>query len=62
MANFAYNTTDRLREKRTRGREGVQKAGKSAYVLNGCLLTKALIGSVRVGSVHAELRPDPTSN
>ena len=23
--------------------------------------TKALIGSVRVGSVHAELRPDPNS-
>ena len=27
----------------------------------GALGTKALIGSVRVGSVHAELRPDPNS-
>ena len=25
-------------------------------------LTKALIGSVRVGLVHAELHPDPNSN
>ena len=27
-----------MREKRTRGGEGVKKAGKSAYVLNGCSL------------------------
>ena len=33
--------TDRLREKRTRGGEGVKKAGKSAYVLNGCSLIYA---------------------
>ena len=38
MANFAYDSTDRLREMRTKGREGVQKAGKSSYVLNGCTL------------------------
>ena len=40
--------TDRLREKRTRGGEGVKKAGKSVYVLNGCSLTvfqlQSLIG------------------
>ena len=35
---YAYDSTDRLREKRTRGGEGVKKAGKSAYVLNGCSL------------------------
>ena len=33
------DNTDRLREKRTRGGEGVKKAGKSAYVLYGCSLT-----------------------
>ena len=32
------DNTDRLREKRTRGGEGVKKAKKSAYVLNGCSL------------------------
>ena len=35
---YAYDSTDRLREKRTRGGEGVKKAGKSAYVLYGCSL------------------------
>ena len=35
---YAYNSTDRLREKRTRGGEGVKKAKKSAYVLYGCSL------------------------
>ena len=35
---YAYDSTDRLREKRTRVGEGVKKAGKSAYVLNGCSL------------------------
>ena len=34
--NMRTILTDRLREKRTRGGEGVKKAGKSAYVLNGC--------------------------
>ena len=32
---FAYDSTDRLREKRTRGGEGVQNPEKFAYVLNG---------------------------
>ena len=36
---FAYDTTDRLREKRTRGGEGVQNPENFAYVLNGCSLT-----------------------
>ena len=36
--NMRTLLTDRLREKRTRGGEGVKKAGKSAYVLNGCSL------------------------
>ena len=35
--------TNRLREKCTRGGEGVQKAGKSAYVLNGCSLMDILV-------------------
>ena len=41
---YAYDSTDRLREKRTRGGEEVKKAGKSAYVLNGCSLTLHFIG------------------
>ena len=36
---FAYNSTDRLREKRTRGGEGVQNPENFAYVLNGCSVT-----------------------
>ena len=32
---FAYDSTDRLREMRTRGREGVQNLENFAYVLNG---------------------------
>ena len=44
-----YLSTDSLREKRTRG-EGVKKAGKSAYVLNGCsLIQKSEILWVQVG-------------
>ena len=39
LADFANNSTDRLREKRTKGREGVKKAVKSAYVLNGSPLS-----------------------
>ena len=35
---FAYHSTDRLREKRTRGGEGVQNPENFAYVLNGCSL------------------------
>ena len=38
--NMRTLLTDRLREKRTRGGEGVKKAGKSAYVLNGCSLVQ----------------------
>ena len=41
MANFAYNKTDRLREKRTRGWEGVQNPENIAYVLNGCSLRQS---------------------
>ena len=32
-----------------------------ANTLGNLVCTKALIGSVRVGSVHAELGPDPNS-
>ena len=32
---FAYNKRDRLREMRTRGREGVKNPENFAYVLNG---------------------------
>ena len=31
------------------------------YYVNNLVITKALIGSFRVGSVHAELCPDPNS-
>ena len=41
-----------LREKRTRGGEGVKKAGKSAYVLYGCSLKGVQI----IGLVHKEKR------
>ena len=34
----AYNSTDRLREMHTRGREGVKNPENFAYVLNGCSL------------------------
>ena len=37
---FAYNKRDRLREMRTRGREGVKNPENFAYVLNGNPLTK----------------------
>ena len=39
VANFANDSTDRLREMRTRGGEGVQNPENLAYVLNGCSLT-----------------------
>ena len=35
----AYDSTDRLREMRTRGREGVKNPENFAYVLNGSPLT-----------------------
>ena len=35
MANLAYDSTDRLREMRTRGREGVKNPHNFVYVLNG---------------------------
>ena len=35
MTKFAYNSTNRLREMRTRGREGVKNPENFAYVLNG---------------------------
>ena len=38
MANFANDSTDRLREMQTRGGEGVQNPENFAYVLNGCSL------------------------
>ena len=34
---FAYDSTDRLREKRTRGGEGVQNPENFAYILNASL-------------------------
>ena len=36
---FAYNKRDRLREMRTRGREGVKNPENFAYVLNGSPLS-----------------------
>ena len=42
MLNSAYDSTDRLREMRTRGREGVKNPENFAYVLNGSpLMQKA---------------------
>ena len=35
----AYDSTDRLREMRTRGREGVKNPENFAYVLNGSPLS-----------------------
>ena len=35
MLNSVYDSTDRLREMRTRGREGVKNPENFAYVLNG---------------------------
>ena len=37
---FAYDNTDRLREKRTGGGERVQNPKNFAYVLNGCSHTR----------------------
>ena len=39
MLISAYDKTDRLREMRTRGREGVKNPENFAYVLNGSPLT-----------------------
>ena len=36
----AYDKTDRLREMRTKGREGVKNPENFAYVLNGSPLTR----------------------
>ena len=47
---FAYDKTDRLREKRTRGGEGVQNPENSAYVLNGWSLTETFNTKQRVSS------------
>ena len=41
---FADNSTDRLREKRTRGGEGVQNPENLANVINGCPLTQNAVG------------------
>ena len=37
--SLSFDSTDRLHEMHTRGREGVYKVRISAYVLNGCALT-----------------------
>ena len=47
---FAYDSTDRLREKRTRGGEGVQNPENFAYVLNGCSLTRLAITKITLSS------------
>ena len=39
MLISAYDKTDRLREMRTKGREGVKNPDNFAYVLNGSPLT-----------------------
>ena len=39
MLIFAYDSTDRLREMRTRGTEGVKNPENFAYVLNGSPLS-----------------------
>ena len=45
LLNSAYDSTDRLREMRTRGREGVKNPENFAYVLNGSpLITNAPSG------------------
>ena len=41
MLISAYDKTDRLREMRTRGREGVKNPENFAYVLNGSPFTLA---------------------
>ena len=54
MNNIVYNSTDRLCEMRTKGREGVQDPEKFAYVLNGCPLGAS---PERDRSWHATGRP-----
>ena len=39
LPKFANDSTDRLREMRTKGREVVQNPGNFANVINGCPLT-----------------------
>ena len=41
----AYDKTDRLREMRTRGREGVKNPENFAYVLNGSPLMEGYLSS-----------------
>ena len=62
----AYDSTDRLREMRTRGREGVKNPKNFAYVLNGsplirikCELPKMQYDSYLGGS-HLELESKMT--
>ena len=44
MLISAYDKTDRLREMRTRGREGVKNPENFAYVLNGSPLVYQVNG------------------
>ena len=57
---FAYNKRDRLREMRTRGREGVKNPENFAYVLNGSPLTSnesSCAAACTVCSVKTEAPP-----
>ena len=42
---FAYDSIDRLREKRTRGREGIKMAETSAYVFSLLVLALQIDGN-----------------
>ena len=48
---FAYDSTDRLREMRTKGREGVKNPENFAYVLNGCSLVMIFLTFLQKGTL-----------
>ena len=51
----------RLYQEESRDEEDENEWEDTVIVCQCSAVSKALIGSVRVGSVHAELRPDPNS-
>ena len=53
---FAYGSTDRLREKRTRG--GVQNPENFAYVLNGCSQTLTLVVMITCAPARLDFPQD----
>ena len=49
------NSTDRLREKRTKGREGVKNPENFAYVLYGCPLMRRAAVRLKVTNTRERL-------